>query len=90
MGSKWVHAKLGDYIHSNLGKMLDQNKNKGDFQPYLGNSNVRWGYFDLEDLSLMKFEEHESDRYGIRKGDLIICEGENLDDVLFGKMTYQI
>ncbi|MEE9954487.1 restriction endonuclease subunit S [Enterobacter quasihormaechei] len=75
MGSKWVHAKLGDYIHSNLGKMLDQNKNKGDFQPYLGNSNVRWGYFDLEDLSLMKFEEHESDRYGIRKGDLIICEG---------------
>lgn len=75
MGSKWVHAKLGDYIHSNLGKMLDQNKNKGDFQPYLGNSNVRWGYFDLEDLSLMKFEEHESDRYGVRKGDLIICEG---------------
>lgn len=75
MGSKWVHAKLGDYIHSNLGKMLDQNKNKGDFQPYLGNSNVRWGYFDLENLSLMKFEEHESDRYGIRKGDLIICEG---------------
>ncbi|HDP7273437.1 TPA: restriction endonuclease subunit S [Escherichia coli] len=75
MGSKWVHAKLGDYIDSNLGKMLDQNKNKGDFHPYLGNSNVRWGYFDLENLSLMKFEEHESDRYGIRKGDLIICEG---------------
>lgn len=75
MGNKWVHAKLGDYIHSNLGKMLDQNKNKGDFQPYLGNSNVRWGYFDLENLSLMKFEEHESDRYGIHKGDLIICEG---------------
>ncbi len=24
MGSKWVHAKLGDYIDSNLGKMLDQ------------------------------------------------------------------
>lgn len=75
MGNKWVHAKLGDHIHSNLGKMLDQNKNKGDLQPYLGNSNVRWGYFDLENLSLMKFEEHESDRYGIRKGDLIICEG---------------
>ncbi|KWV98144.1 restriction endonuclease subunit S [Escherichia fergusonii] len=75
MGSKWVHAKLGGYIDSNLGKMLDQNKNKGDFHPYLGNSNVRWGYFDLENLSLMKFEEHESDRYGIRKGDLIICEG---------------
>lgn len=35
MGSKWVHAKLGDYIDSNLGKMLDQNKNKGDFHPYL-------------------------------------------------------
>lgn len=31
MGSKWVHAKLGDYIDSNLGKMLDQNKTREIF-----------------------------------------------------------
>lgn len=42
---------------------------------YLGNSNVRWGGFDLSDLSLMKFEEGEYERYGIKVGDLIVCEG---------------
>ena len=75
MGSKWHQAKLGTYIDSCLGKMLDQNKNKGDYCKYLGNSNVRWGYFELDELSEMRFESHEHERYGIRKGDLIICEG---------------
>jgi type I restriction enzyme S subunit len=55
--------------------MLDANKNKGTLEPYLGNSNVRWGQFDLADLAQMKFESHEAERYGIRDGDLIVCEG---------------
>jgi len=55
--------------------MLDKKKNKGIEQPYLGNSNVRWGAFDLSDLAQMKFEEHEQERYGIKPGDLLICEG---------------
>ncbi|MFY3327256.1 restriction endonuclease subunit S [Vibrio fluvialis] len=75
MGSEWETAKLGEYIDSCLGKMLDKNKNTGEFEPYLGNSNVRWGYFELDDLAEMKFESHENERYGIKKGDLIICEG---------------
>lgn len=75
MGSDWTQAKLGDYIDSCLGKMLDKNKNTGEYHPYLGNSNVRWGEFELEDLAEMKFEVHEHTRYGLKKGDLIICEG---------------
>ncbi|KTA74636.1 MULTISPECIES: restriction endonuclease subunit S [Aeromonas] len=75
MGNNWTQAKLGDYVESCLGKMLDKNKNTGEYHPYLGNSNVRWGAFELDDLSEMKFEAHEHDRYGIIKGDLIICEG---------------
>lgn len=55
--------------------MLDKKKNKGIEQPYLGNSNVRWGEFDLSDLAQMKFEESEHERYGITYGDLIVCEG---------------
>jgi len=58
-----------------LGKMLDKEKNKGDYQPYLANIDVRWGSFNLENLSQMKFEEHEEERYGLKYGDLIICEG---------------
>lgn len=72
---KWEKVKLGDVTDSCLGKMLDQNKNKGDYQPYLANVNVRWGEFDLEDLPLMKFEESEQERYELKYGDLVICEG---------------
>ena len=72
---KWETVKLGDVTDSCLGKMLDQNKNKGTPQPYLANVNVRWGSFDLDNLSEMRFEEHEQERYGLRYGDLVVCEG---------------
>ena len=75
MASDLPLVRLGDYVDACLGKMLDGQKNRGKLQPYLGNSNVRWGAFDLEDLAVMRFEDHEDERYGIRDGDLIVCEG---------------
>jgi type I restriction enzyme S subunit len=72
---KWEMVKLGEVADMCLGKMLDKNKNKGTYQPYLRNVNVRWGSFDLDDLLEMKFEESEQERYGIQIGDLIMCEG---------------
>ncbi|MBQ8164962.1 MAG: restriction endonuclease subunit S [Clostridia bacterium] len=71
----WERVRLDTVTESCLGKMLDQEKNKGEYQPYLANLNVRWGYFDLDDLSEMRFEKHEEDRYGLKYGDLVICEG---------------
>ena len=75
MSSKWPVVRLGDHVDSCLGKMLDAKKNKGAPQPYLGNSNVRWGEFDLVDLAEMRFEATEEERYSLRSGDLVICEG---------------
>ena len=75
MSFAWPLARLGDHVDACLGKMLDAKKNRGDPQPYLGNSNVRWGAFDLADLAMMKFEPHEDERYGLAPGDLIVCEG---------------
>ena len=71
----WEKVKLGDVTDSCLGKMLDQIKNKGEYQPYLANVDVRWGSFNLENLSLMRFEASEQERYGLKYGDLVICEG---------------
>ena len=71
----WEKVQLGDVTESCLGKMLDQEKNKGEYQPYLANLNVRWGAFDLTNLPLMRFEEHEEERFGLKYGDLVICEG---------------
>jgi type I restriction enzyme S subunit len=71
----WEEKNIGELTDSCLGKMLDKQKNKGEYQPYLRNINVRWGEFDLSDILEMKFEDGEDERYGIQKGDLIICEG---------------
>lgn len=73
--NQWKIKKLGDISDMCLGKMLDKEKNQGDYQPYLANINVRWGGFDLKNLSKMRFEEKENERYGLKYGDLIICEG---------------
>ena len=66
---------IGKITDSCLGKMLDKEKNKGIPKPYLANINVRWGDFDTDSLSYMRFEENEDGRYGIKDGDLIVCEG---------------
>ena len=55
--------------------MLDKAKNKGEYQPYLANVDVRWGSFNLDNLSEMRFEDNEQERYGLKYGDLVICEG---------------
>ena len=73
--NKWKPAKLGDIAETCLGKMLDKEKNKGLLQPYIANVNLRWGGFDLINLSKMRFEESESERYGLKPGDLVVCEG---------------
>ena len=75
MSSEWPILRLGDHVDACLGKMLDAKKNKGEPQPYLGNSNVRWGEFDLDDLAEMRFEAHEDERYSLQRGDLVVCEG---------------
>jgi len=72
-GWKWV--KLGEISQSVLGKMLDRQKNEGALKPYLRNINVRWNEFKLDDIFEMRFQENEDERFGIVKGDLIICEG---------------
>lgn len=71
----WKLVKLADVATSRLGKMLDRTKNVGDLQPYLRNINVRWGNFDLSDLYEMRFEKNEAEKYGLERGDLVICEG---------------
>jgi len=72
---KWERKPLGAVADLCLGKMLDQNKNRGVPLPYLANVNVRWGEFALADLRTMRFEPKEMDRYGLRFGDIVMCEG---------------
>jgi len=71
----WPSRPLEEVADFCLGKMLDQKKNRGELRPYLANVNVRWGSFDLDDLREMRFEEGEEERYSLRYGDIVMCEG---------------
>ena len=68
-------CRLGMIMTSSLGKMLDKAKNQGKPRRYLRNINVRWFGFDLSDVQEMRIADEEVDRYSIRKGDLVVCEG---------------
>ncbi len=67
--------KICDVALHSLGKMLDKNKNKGHPRGYLRNLNVRWFEFDTSDILEMRIEDHEVERYSVKRGDLLICEG---------------
>lgn len=91
--SAWATVPLGGVAaEAVLGKMLDRQKNRGTPRSYLGNINLRWGSFDIDSEKTMLIEDHEVPRYGIRAGDLIVCEGgepgrsavwQGQDDVVF-------
>lgn len=71
----WERRSLEEVAEFRLGKMLDEKKNKGDLMPYLANVNVRWGEFDLSNLREMRFQDHERESYGLKAGDIVMCEG---------------
>ena len=81
---------LGDISSSRLGKMLDKNKNRGEYRPYLRNINVRWMNFDLCELLDMKIEESELEKYTVKKGDLLVCEGGEPGRCAVWNMDYDI
>lgn len=95
----WQWCRLGDISINSLGKMLDQQKNKGVLKPYLRNLNVQWHRVDISDLKEMRFEEHEEEKYSVTKGDVVICEGgypgrasiwKNDWDIMFQKALHRV
>ncbi|MCI6419945.1 MAG: restriction endonuclease subunit S [Bacteroidales bacterium] len=71
----WEWVRIKDIAISELGKTLDKGKNSGEFYDYLCALNVKWGAFDLATVKQILLEDKEKERYLVRKGDLLICEG---------------
>ena len=72
----WEVVRLGEVYEVQLGKMLSPKARQGrNPRPYLTNRNVRWGDFDLSDLSAMDFDHREIEKFQLRPGDLLVCEG---------------
>lgn len=86
---RWTKKSLSELADFCLGKMLDEKKNRGELRPYLANVNVRWGEFDFEALREMRFEEDELERYGLKFGDIVMCEGGEPGRCAFWKEPVQ-
>lgn len=96
----WPKKPLAEVADFQLGKMLDQVKNRGDSRPYLANKNVRWGNFDFSELREMRFEESEFERFSLKNGDIVMCEGgepgrcaiwrNELPNMMFQKALHRI
>lgn len=94
----WEWCRVGALCESSLGKMLDKKKNKGQLRPYLRNLNVQWFKFNLSDVLEMRFTDEEKERYTVKYGDAVICEGgypgmgaiwENTENIYFQKALHR-
>ncbi|MFF3898868.1 restriction endonuclease subunit S [[Kitasatospora] papulosa] len=72
----WKIGPVYAYYLTELGKMLNSDRASGDRQlPYLRNANVHWHEIDSSDMATMHFDPAEAQRYSVKAGDLLVCEG---------------
>lgn len=72
----WAVKTFETLFDTRLGKMLDAKKQNGNTKyKYLGNSNVQWFKFNLNNLAEMEFDEKDVKTFELKKDDILICEG---------------
>lgn len=72
----WPLLTVATEFQVDLGKMLDEKRQVGvSAIPYLRNTNVQWDRVEVSDLKQMDIDPAERERYCVRQGDLLICEG---------------
>jgi type I restriction enzyme S subunit len=75
----WDVLPLGDRYSVQLGKMMSPSAVEGDMQiPYMRNANVQWNRLDLSDVATMSFNEREREKFSLRSGDILACEGRHV------------
>lgn len=72
----WPIESFASVCDARLGKMLDAKQQTGEHKrPYLRNANVQWFRFDLTSMFEMDFDDDDREKFELRPGDLLICEG---------------
>ncbi len=68
--------ELGAIAEIQLGKMMSPAARQGHRPlPYLRNANVQWDRIDIDDVAVMDFAPAEEAKFGLRTGDVLVCEG---------------
>lgn len=71
----WKWVRLPEIGTSSLGKTLNKGLDIGSEVPYLCSINVYWEGISLNQIKTAKFSAIDMEKYLLRKGDLLICEG---------------
>ena len=72
----WEVSALRHRYSQGLGKMLDSRRITGEYLvPYVRNTDVQWDHVNTFDLPMMDISPDEIERYTVRTGDLLVCEG---------------
>ncbi|MFO1053919.1 MAG: restriction endonuclease subunit S [Planctomycetota bacterium] len=72
----WGTSPFGALFEIQLGKMLSPKARvSAEPKPYLRNVNVQWNRIDLDNLARMDFSADEREKFALRPGDLLVCEG---------------
>ena len=71
----WEWVRLNDVSISGLGKTLNKATDNGKIKPYLCSINIYWNGINFEKLKTAPFNDVEQEKYLLKKGDLLICEG---------------
>jgi type I restriction enzyme S subunit len=78
----WSVEELGERFTVQLGKMMSEGAragaNGGTQIPYLRNANVQWNRLDLQDVATLSFTEKEREKFALRPGDILACEGRHV------------
>lgn len=87
----WTVASLRFRYDQCLGKMVDAKKVTGrHLVPYLRNVDVRWDSINTQDLPLIDIMPHELERFTVKVGDLLVCEGRHLGRCAFWEGQLEI
>ena len=76
--ASWCWCRLGNIFSHNTGKALNSSNTEGRLLTYITTSNLYWDRFELETLKEMLFTDSEIEKYTVKKGDLLVCEGGDI------------
>jgi type I restriction enzyme S subunit len=75
----WTRTSLGNRYEIQLGKKLSHETSaEYERMPYLRNANVQWNRLVLDDIATMPFNSKEREKYRLRDGDILACEGRHV------------
>src|SRR5262249_5137633 len=78
--SGWRFAKVRDLGEIQLGRQRSPSTENGaNMVPYLRVANVYDGWIDYSDILQMHFSTTEQQKYALRRGDILLNEGQSLE-----------